>query len=345
MTVMVPSYNYAQYLEECVTSAATQQGVDVDVAIVDNGSTDGSPEIGQALAQRYDNVRYRRYDDNQGIIASLNRCRQEVRGEYAVLLCADDCLTPGSIGRSVSLMDAHPDVGLVYGRATDFTRLADVRPEQLEGDVRPPIVHTGGTWVDRLCRSGNNPIRTPEALMRSSVLDVVGGYEPACPYTSDLNLWLRIAAASDVGYLRGPSQALFRMHDTNYGGAYPHFSVQEVRQRWMAYEKFFAALDGDPRRTKWERMARRNAGSEARYAATRSFVSTSLDTPEDEQLLLLADEIDPGRTSSIERAGWALRRRLGPKQSRWFPGFIPRPALRRMQGTIDERRRLARGIA
>ena len=185
---MIPSYNYARYLREAVESAAGQ--VNVDVVIVDNGSTDESPTLGAQLAELHRNVRFVSYEDNQGIITSFNRCRQEVRGEYAVLLCADDMLTPGSIERSRQFMAAHPSVGLMYGPASFFVRLEELRPDELEGEIRPPIVYRGDRWIERLCRTGLNPIYTPEAFARSSVLETVGGYESTTPYTSDLNMWL-----------------------------------------------------------------------------------------------------------------------------------------------------------
>jgi Glycosyl transferase family 2 len=338
-TVMIPSYNYAQYLAECVESAAAQ--THVDVAIVDNGSTDGSPEIAERLAARYENVRLTRYDDNQGIITSFNRCRREVRGEYAVLLCADDCLTPGSLARSAAFMDTHPQVGLVYGPCTYFRRLEEVTAEQLDGEVQTPIVYAGAQWIERLCRTGLNPIRTPEAVARSSVLQQVGGYEPRCPYTSDLNLWLRVASVSDVAYLPGPLQALFRRHETNEGLGFPHSSAAELSQRWSAYAAFFEATDSRRQRSGWDQMARRALGREARYSATRAYVRG--EEEEVNLLLSVSDEIDP-RDPMGERLGWMLRRKLGPAYTRRFPGFVPRPMLHRLSRVRGERRRERSGV-
>ena len=343
VTVMIPSYNYARFLRECVESAAGQSNV--DVVIVDNGSTDESPELGAQLAERHRNVRFVAHGDNQGIITSFNRCRQEVRGEYAVLLCADDCLTPGSIERSRLFMDAHPSVGLMYGPATFFLRLDDLRPQDLEGEPRPPVVYPGDRWIERLCRTGINPIRTPEAFARSSVLATVGGYEPRTPYTSDLNLWLRIAAVSDVGFLPGPSQALFRRHGENEGTAYPHASASELTQRWAAYHAFFETLGDDPRRRHWESLARRRLAADARYAATRAFVRTDEGAEaEVDRLLELAAEIDPADPVG-DRLGWRIRRRLGPQWSRRFPGFLPRPVAHRLSNLRDDHRRQRSGVA
>lgn len=342
VTVMVPSYNYAQYLEECVRSASDQ--AHADVVVVDNGSTDGSPEIGARLAEELDNVRFVRHPTNDGIITSFNRCRDEIRGEYAILLCADDCLTPGSLARAVPFMAAHPNVGLGYGTALDFSSLADVPLSTLPTEVHPALVHEGGSWVERVCRTGLNPIRTPEAIMRSTFLAAAGPYEEACRYTSDLNMWLRLAALSDVAYLPGPVQALFRQHDTNAGLAFPHASVAELEQRWTAFDRFFEVIGGDTRRAAWERAARARMAAVARYSATRAFLGD--DGPaQAEALLAFGERLDPDGSSALEQRSWDLRRRLGATVSRWFPGFAVRPLVSRATRILGERRRAATGLA
>jgi glycosyltransferase involved in cell wall biosynthesis len=339
---MIPSYNYGRYLRDCVASAATQQGVEVDVVLVDNGSTDGSPQVAAALVAEYPQVRVVTYADNDGIIASFNRCRDEVRGEYAMLLCADDCLTPGSLARSVQFMNAHPSVGLVYGTALDFADLAEVNIGSLPTTVQGSVVHRGTEWIDRLCRTASNPIRTPEILMRTSVLDAAGRYDPACPYTSDLNMWLRLAAQADVAYLRGPIQALFRRHDGNEGRAYPHASVAELRQRWAAFDQFLEGVDDSPRRVEWERSIRGRMGADCRYAASRAFARGDHEV---DDLLALGADIDKRAMPTVERGEWAIRRALGPKLSRLVPLLAVRPVVRRLERTIANRRRMRRGLA
>lgn len=340
VTVMVPSYNYAEYLTECVESAAAQDHA--DVVIVDNGSTDGSPEIAERLAASHANVRFVRYETNDGIIASFNRCREEVRGDYATLLCADDVLTPGSLSRSVTFMDANPGVGLAYGEVQDFASLADVDFAALGSPPRDPVLFRDGSWIDRFLATTRNPIRTPEAIMRTSVLEQVGGYEPACQYTSDLNLWLRIASVADVAYLPGPVQALFRQHQTNEGKAWPHNSATEFEQRWRAIGTFIDRLGDDPRRAAWDRAARQRVAAEARYAATRAYVGPPGPGAADE-LNAFAERLDPapGRFHGL---GWSVRRRLGPTGSRFFPPFVATAAAHRLAKLLSERRRLRAGV-
>lgn len=348
VTVMVPSYNYAHFLEECVASAATQEGVDVDVVIVDNGSTDGSVELGAELAARYDNVRHVVKGDNQGIITSFNRCRDEVRGEYAVLLCADDALTPGSLRRSVDALRRHPNVGLLYGPVLDFLKMDEVRPEQLAGEPGRPMVYGGRSWVTTRCRIGTNPVRTPEAIMRASVMKTVGYLDTSLPFTSDLNMWLRMAVVADVAFLPGPPQALYRRHPDNFGNTYllNRTAKHDIEQRWRAFDSFLAGVADRAAADRWGRQARRTLASEARYLATRAYVRLEDDVREAEvaELLDFAESIDPGGVSPLEALGWKLRRSLGPGRSVRFPAFLPRATYRWARREYVERRRVTRGI-
>jgi glycosyltransferase involved in cell wall biosynthesis len=344
VTVTIPSYNYARYLRECVESAVHQEGVEVDVVIVENASTDGSVELARRLRDEYSNVRLVEHADNHGIICSLNRCRDEIRGEYVVLLCADDCLTPGSLARSVAFMDAHPNVGMTYGPVLDFTHLSEVTPAQLAAGPGPAKIYPGTEWIDRVCRARENPIRTPEVLMRVSTLAVAGRLDPACPHTSDLNMWLRIASYSDVAFLPGQVLALYRQHETNHSNAYESSALSTIEQKWAAFSAFLDTVADRPERARWEATTRRTLAREARYAASRVYVKANGAGPEESQRLLdLAAFLDPSRPTG-DSLSWRVRRSLGPERSRTFPLFLPRLVLSRVQRVAAEKRRVRSGV-
>ncbi len=294
VTVTIPSYNYVEYLRECVESAVHQEGVEVDVAIVENASTDGSRDLARQLAAEYDCVRLIEHPDNRGLISSLDRCRDEVRGEYTVLLCADDCLTPGSLKRSVEFMDAHPEVGLSYGPVLNFSQLSDVSSSELVAPLQDPVVYAGPEWIRRCTKVGMTPIHTPEATMRASVLEKAGRLDPACPKTSDFNMWLRMAAYRDIAYLPGPPLALFRRHDRNDSSRYSQ--LEDLQQRWVAFRRF---LDSTPPRTEsrsWEHTVRHALAAEARDLVDRMWMESDrsdFDGDAADSLLEFANELDP----------------------------------------------------
>src|ERR1700710_2937043 len=89
VSVVIPCYNYGKYLSAAVNSALGQDGVEVDVLIVDDASPDGSVEIARDLAAADPRVRVLAHEQNKGHLATYNDGLREVDGTYVVLLSAD----------------------------------------------------------------------------------------------------------------------------------------------------------------------------------------------------------------------------------------------------------------
>src|SRR5262245_30918874 len=118
--VLIPCYNYGRYLERCVDSALSQDGVQVRVLIVDDTSTDGSLEEARRLAARDSRVSVLAHPVNKGHIATFNDGIAWASAPYMVLVSADDLLAPLALSRSVALMEAKPEVGFVFGQLCQF---------------------------------------------------------------------------------------------------------------------------------------------------------------------------------------------------------------------------------
>src|SRR5256885_7498232 len=102
--VVVPCYNYAGFLRQCVESVLSQEGVDVRVLIIDDCSKDATPEVGAALAAQDARVEFRRHAVNHGHIATYNEGLLDwAAGEFSLLLSADDVLIPGAFARATRL--------------------------------------------------------------------------------------------------------------------------------------------------------------------------------------------------------------------------------------------------
>src|ERR1700738_1157211 len=125
--VVIPCYNYARYLRGCVQSVLSQPGVDVRVLVIDDASSDETPELGLELAASDSRVNFRRHDTNKGHIATYNEGLIDwSTADYTVLLSADDLLAPGSLSRAVGIMDGNANIGMVYGSTVHFEREADL---------------------------------------------------------------------------------------------------------------------------------------------------------------------------------------------------------------------------
>jgi len=235
VTVVVPHYNYGQYLPVAVGSALDQRDVDVDVIIVDDKSTDGSVEVARRLAASDERIQLIEHAENMRHIRTYNDGLSRATGDYVVLLSADDALTKDSLTRSLSLMEANPNVGLVYGRVEWFE---DDLPS-FEAGRSWWQIWSGEAWIRRLVRRGRNIIANPEVAMRKSVYDDIGGYDPDFPHAGDMYMWLQAAARSDIGFVGGPRQAFYRnhgsnMHSVDFGGV-----LDDMKQVRDVYRRFF----------------------------------------------------------------------------------------------------------
>lgn len=211
VTVVMPCYDYGRFLPRALASVLGQPGVDVDVIVIDDASPDGSGAVVQRLAAADDRVRAIVHERNRGHIATYNEGLEQATGDYAVLLSADDALTPGALARATALLEAEPSVGLVYG----FPVVFDDAPPAVRTAVRSWTVWPGAEWIELRCRRGENCIHCPEVVLRTSVQHAIGGYDPALPHSGDLEMWLRAAVVADVGRVNGPGQAYYRVHQAS----------------------------------------------------------------------------------------------------------------------------------
>lgn len=237
VSVVIPCYNYGRYLDSCVRSVLEQDGVEVRILIIDDCSTDDSASVGEALASAHPEVEFRCHQVNKGHIATYNEGLLEwADGDYVTLLSADDILTPGSLKRSTDLMEENPSVGFVYGRSEEFS---DDSPMPAPGEYKGVIVSSGTKWIARRARQGVNVVPTPGTVVRTTVHRQVGGYDPALPHAGDFEMWLRIAAVSDVGYVRGSAQGYYRIHSVSMSHAVYQVDLADVRQRKLVFDSLF----------------------------------------------------------------------------------------------------------
>jgi sugar transferase (PEP-CTERM/EpsH1 system associated) len=252
VSVVVPCYNYAHYLRDCVGSALhRQQDVPVEVVIVDDCSTDSTEQVGRQLAAEDSQVRYYRNERNLGHIATYNRGFDLASGEFLTLVSADDMVTPGALARAATALSQDPEISFVYGPVAHTWDLApgiDPGAWAAEHDTARAIVMPGDAWAARVSRTARNPIASPEVVVRASAQRAVGGYRPDLPHSGDLETWLRLSTVGSVAELVGPCQALRRMHTTNMSGDYSRTDdLTETEAAFRVFNAYAALAWPDPR--------------------------------------------------------------------------------------------------
>lgn len=114
VSVGVPVYNGARFLDAALESLLAQTYTDFDVLILDNASEDTTPDIAEAFAARDDRVTYRRNPENIGMSRNFNKAFTDTDGEYMMWAAADDMWEPTFIAKCVAALDERPDASLSY---------------------------------------------------------------------------------------------------------------------------------------------------------------------------------------------------------------------------------------
>lgn len=333
VAVIVPCYRYADVLEGCVKSVLAQRGVNVRVLIIDDCSPDDTPAVARRLVARDSRIEYRRHQDNRGLIATANEGLDWAAGhaDYTVLISADDQLVPGCLQRATRVMEASPRVGMVYGWAL-YAHVGHPVPRHY-GRWIGTKVWTGTDWIRMRVETGFNCISSPEVVVRTSVQTAAGHYDPACTHSSDLNMWLRIAAISDVAHIRGVAQAIYRVHSDSMSRSDPSV-VLSLRERRIAFHAAFERVANTLLEAPdLQRAANRSLARQALWRASRTIDRNLTEAPDTvDDLVSFALEAYPDTRRLREWHGFTIRRRLGTGRSRWFVPFVITGIAHRLHG-------------
>jgi glycosyltransferase involved in cell wall biosynthesis len=312
VSVVVPCYKYGHYLEQSVGSALHgQDGVDVRVLIIDDASPDDSAERARELAAADPRVQVSVHPRNRGHIATYNEGLLDwADGDYCVLLSADDRLVPGALVRAAALLDEHPEVGFCYGHPLRFQEGRPLPNARTEGTGW--TVWEGDWWLRRRFAAGQGCITSPEVMVRTTLQQKVGGYDPALPHAGDIEMWMRLAAHADVGYLRGVDQAYYRVHGANMSTTQFGGSMDDLRQRLSAYEAVLERCgDRLEERAELDSMVHRTLARQALRRAARAYDRGRTNRVPVDELVEFAAACWPEYRTLPEYRGLAVRRHIG----------------------------------
>ncbi len=197
MSVIIPTYNRSRMLREALESVRHQTVKDVEVIVVDDGSTDDTPHV----VRGFQGVIYLT-QTNQGVAAARNRGIRAAHGRYIAFLDSDDMWLPHKLEHQLDYLHNHPEAGLLYGRMWSY---AVETPRQRRLD--PPKVARN---FDELL-NGPNAVTSSTVIVRRECFETVGLFNPNLPASEDHELWLRIARRFPIAFLDEPL-AEYRRH-------------------------------------------------------------------------------------------------------------------------------------
>ncbi len=202
-SVIIPTYNRSRWLSDAIESVLAQTYPDVEIIVVNDGSTDNTEEI---LEPYMDKITYI-YQENGGQGTAVNAGIKAATGEYIGRVDNDDLFAPEKVERQVEVFRQNPQLGLV----ASYTYVIDG-----EGDIKAtrevPDFSKHGAFLSLLqhcifCQ--------PTVIVRKECYDTVGPYKNI--FAEDYEMWIRIARHYPADVIREPL-TMYRRHDENLSG-------------------------------------------------------------------------------------------------------------------------------
>ena len=235
LSIVIPSYNSADFIEETMTSVLAQEGVDMEVIVADHTSSDGTWERLAPFA-RDPRVTLVRTEAGGGAERNFNRVSELATGRYVKLVCGDDVLLPGVLARQVALLEAHPEASVVACQRD----LVDARGKTvfkawgLRGldDVMP-----GREAIRTAVLRGSNVFGEPACtMMRREDLVAHGYWDFRNPYMVDLATYVNVLMSGDFVADREVG-AKFRLN----GGQWSVALAKKQSTQVMAFHEWLLA--------------------------------------------------------------------------------------------------------
>jgi hypothetical protein len=223
LSVVVSVYNGERYLLASLQSVLDQEEVDLELIVVNDGSTDRSPQLLAELAACDPRVRVL-HQENQGLTRALRHGCAAARGEFIARHDADDISYRGRFARQLRLLQADPHLSMVSSWACAL----GPQGEELFTVTRPADREeaTGALLDGRMGPSGHGSV-----MFRAPQYHQVGGYRVPFRYAQDWDLWLRLA---EVGYLAYVPEFLYayRVEENSISA---HRRDQQTRLKQCAF--------------------------------------------------------------------------------------------------------------
>jgi glycosyltransferase involved in cell wall biosynthesis len=196
ISVVVPSYNQAQFLRATLDSLLIQD-CPVEILVFDGGSTDETPSILESYGEK---IRYVSSKDD-GQADAINQGLQVARGDILAYLNSDDIYYPGCLRRVISYFEQRPDCKALYGDAWHLYEDGSIMERYYTEKWSYPRLMD----LCYLCQ--------PAVFWRREVIERFGLFDATLQYALDYDYWLRAGAHIDFHYLEGAYLAGSRLHE------------------------------------------------------------------------------------------------------------------------------------
>ena len=234
VSIIIPVYNSSAYVADALRSVLAQDCENKEIIVVDDGSTDSTPDILKTFQERIVVIT----QVNAGPAAARNRALKHAKGAYIAFLDADDFWVPGKLRLQIDYLEERREIGAVYSKWLLWHADAEGRfsPPRLPPlNRRTAIVPEDSGWIYTNllleCR-----LLTSTVVLRRAIMQEVGLFNEELLRGQDYDYWIRLSRVTQIHKLN-QELALYRIHGDNIPVKYPNHNyelmiVEENVSRW-----------------------------------------------------------------------------------------------------------------
>jgi glycosyltransferase involved in cell wall biosynthesis len=257
VSVIIPNYNYSQYLGEAIDSVLAQTYSPIEIIVVDDGSTDGSREVLESYGDRVTAI----FQQNAGVSAARNNGVSQSHGEFVAFLDADDAWLPAKVELQMQVFADDAGIGLSHVGVVEIDGRGNRLVERIDGMC--------GRVADALLRferpvilGGGSGLMVPRR-----VFDEIGGFDMRLSTSADWDMFYQVSSRYSVGFV--PEILLkYRFHLSNM-----HANIAAMEHDMLlGFEKAFAGGSSAERSKCYGNLYKMLAGSYFRSRKYPDFV-------------------------------------------------------------------------
>ena len=195
VSIICLCHNQERFVEETLESALGQSYTNMEVLVVDDGSTDGSKQHITTILQKHPDVPFIDLKENIGNTRAFNKGLALAKGKYVIDLACDDVMVQDRVTNQVAFFETcAKDVGVIYSDALTISESGEILSRHFENSKRTPYE---GDVYKRVVETYFIP--PPTMMMKKEVLDELGGYDGELAY-EDFDFWVRSARTWKYAY-------------------------------------------------------------------------------------------------------------------------------------------------
>lgn len=215
ISVILPTYNYGKYLSTSLDSILNQTHQDIELIIVDDGSTDDTQQVASNYQDRFPNKVYYFYQTNQGPAAARNYGINQASGKFIAFLDSDDVWVSNKLEKQLALFKQNPDMGIVF---CDLTKKYKEKISKEKCFLKEkgyyPYIYGNDIFTNLISHMF---IFTSTVMIKKEVIQTIGMFNEQYHVGEDWDLWLRILNKYNAGFV--PEALVLRqVHGDNISG-------------------------------------------------------------------------------------------------------------------------------